>query len=245
MEPADAQSHYNEKLLLLPGIGTRYRMPEIPAESKHKTRADFQLPEGKVLYLFPQSLFKVHPDTDRLLVDVLAQNIDATLVMFASHSPGVTQRFVARMHRAFEAAHLPSAGRVKILPGLGHGDYKRVNQLCDVMLDSLHWSGGNTSLDALAAGIPIITLPGTMMRGRQSGAMLKMIGLDELVVADVNDYVSLAVALGRDSARRHQLSEKICANRHGLFDDPRPAGQLNALFSMMAAGVRPAADGKG
>lgn len=239
MEPADAQAHYNERLLLLPGIGTRYRMPEVPAASKHKTRADFQLPDGKVLYLFPQSLFKVHPDTDRLLVEILAQNSDAVLVMFASHSPGVTQRFVARLQRAFAAAGLPSAGRVKILPGLDHGDYKRVNELCDVMLDSLHWSGGNTSLDALAAALPIITLPGAMMRGRQSAAMLSMIGLRDLVAADPKDYVNLAVALGKDAVRRQQLAEKIRANRHQLIDDPRPTRQLNESFAMMAAGTQP------
>jgi predicted O-linked N-acetylglucosamine transferase (SPINDLY family) len=27
------------------------------------------------------------------------------------------------------------------------------------MLDSVHWSGGNTSIDAIAAGLPIVTLP--------------------------------------------------------------------------------------
>ncbi len=234
MEPPGAATHYNEQLLLLPGIGTRYQMPVIPAESSTKTRADFQLPEDRLLYLFPQSLFKVHPDTDRLLVDILAANDNAVLVMFASHAPGVTQRFVARLHRAFAAAGLAPAGRVKILPGMGHGDYKRVNQLCDLMLDSLHWSGGNTSLDALSTGLPIVTLPGAMMRGRQSAAMLSMIGLQDLIVHDPDEYVRLAVDLGRNVSRRRQLSERILANRHRLYDDAAPTRVLGEFFISMA-----------
>ncbi len=63
---------------------------------------------------------------------------------------------------------------------MGHADYLRVNALCDVFLDTLHWSGGNTTLDALAAGLPPVTLPGAYMRGRQSFAMLRMLGLEEL-----------------------------------------------------------------
>jgi glycosyltransferase involved in cell wall biosynthesis len=38
-------------------------------------------------------------------------------------------------------------------------EYLRVNLACDVMVDSLHWSGGNTSLDALHCGLPVVTIP--------------------------------------------------------------------------------------
>ncbi|HZQ60325.1 MAG TPA: tetratricopeptide repeat protein, partial [Casimicrobiaceae bacterium] len=41
MEPPDAPEHYTERLVLLPGIGTRYIRPEVPQEA---TRAAFDLP---------------------------------------------------------------------------------------------------------------------------------------------------------------------------------------------------------
>ncbi|MGH8799691.1 MAG: tetratricopeptide repeat protein, partial [Casimicrobiaceae bacterium] len=41
METADAQSHYTEKLILLPGIGTRYDRPALPAPG---SREQFSLP---------------------------------------------------------------------------------------------------------------------------------------------------------------------------------------------------------
>ena len=54
-----------------------------------------------------------------------------------------------------------------VLPAVPHDDYQRVNLACDAMLDTLHWSGGNTTLDALACGLPVVTLPGAFMITRQ------------------------------------------------------------------------------
>ena len=73
MEPDNAQRHYSEKLVLLPGLGTRYAMPAMPAnETAQKKREDFLLPADKTLYLLPQSLFKIHPDNDALITALLS-----------------------------------------------------------------------------------------------------------------------------------------------------------------------------
>jgi len=240
MEPPGAQSHYNERLLTLPGIGTRYDLPQISAQVAAKTRADYQLPEEAHLYLFPQSLFKVHPANDRLLVAAIANDPDSLLVMFAGQNQFVTQKFVARLSAEFAAQGLPTQGRVKILPAVGHDDYKRINQLSDLMLDTLHWSGGNTSLDALAMGLPVVTLPGEFMRGRQTMAMLKLLGVEELIAQSPEDYLAIARKLGTDRPYRDQVSQRILANRAQLFDDaapPRALGQILARLAFEPAGA--------
>ncbi|MBL8521618.1 MAG: tetratricopeptide repeat protein, partial [Betaproteobacteria bacterium] len=165
MEPADAATHYAERLHLLPGIGTRYPAPAAEP-AKARSRDEFQLPAHGPLVLLPQSLFKIHPDNDGLIVRVLAELPEATLVMFAGQNQAITRRFVDRLRGAFDRAGLAAQGRVKILPSLSHADYLAVNRLCDFMIDTLHWSGGNTTLDALASGLPVVTWPGKFMRGR-------------------------------------------------------------------------------
>ena len=112
-----------------------------------------------------------------------------------------------------------------------------MNQVCDVMLDTLHWSGGNTSLDALASGLPVVTLPGDLMRGRQSRAMLEMMGVDELVASDRADYVEKAVALGRDRDRRRALAERIAAARGVLFERDEPVRALEDFLERAARGA--------
>ncbi len=235
MEPAHAkaQTHYNERLLTLPGIGTRYDLPTLATNISSKSRADYQLPEDAHLYLFPQSLFKVHPANDRLLVAAMANDPKGVLVMFVGQNVGVTQKFTARLSAAFTEQGIAPQGRVKLLPFVTHDDYKRINALCDVMLDTLHWSGGNTSLDALAMGLPIVTLPGEFMRGRQTMGMLTLLGVDELIATSTDDYLAIAKRLATDKRHRDEVSAKILANLPRLFNDPAPPKALGEMLQQM------------
>ncbi|MGA8033549.1 MAG: hypothetical protein WCB48_14260, partial [Casimicrobiaceae bacterium] len=226
MEPEGAGAHYTEPLLTLPGVGTCYRSLVLPDAG---SRAKFGLPESVPLFLCPQSLFKVHPDNDDLFAEVLEANPGALLVMFDGRHPRVTDIFTRRMARALDARGV-AAERLRILPPVPHDDYLRINLLCDAMLDTLHWSGGNTSLDALACGLPIATLPGAFMRGRQSAAMLRIVGVPELVADDRAGYVALATRLARDPQWRGDLATCIRAARSLLFDTKAPVEAFASLL---------------
>jgi CRISPR-associated protein Csy1 len=117
MEPPDAAIHYTERVLTLPGIGTCYRQPALPERA---SRERFNLPEDRVLLLCPQSLFKVHPDNDALFAEVLAANPRATLVMFDGRHPRVTDRFVRRVTRVFDAHGVSARDRLIVLPASPH-----------------------------------------------------------------------------------------------------------------------------
>jgi len=228
MEPTQAQEHYRERLALLPGLGTRYAIPRAEATG---SRADFSLPEDKTLYLVPQSLFKIHPDNDDLVARVLERDPRGVAVMFTSPRDQVTADFGVRLHQALARRNLSMEDRVLFLESsLTHENYVRLNELCDVMLDTAHWSGGNTSLDALAAGLPIVTLPGRLMRSRQSQAMLRALGCDELVTSDADGFVAKAVELGTNVDLRRSLSERILANRGELFERDEPVRALEAFL---------------
>lgn len=227
MEPENACEHYTEKLVLLSGIGTNYTKPACfsPAD-----RQRFSLPAERHLYLCPQSLYKIHPDNDEIFLDILEQDQQATLVFFQGMFTTVTQAFMARLERGMAARKLAVLKRVIFLPRMDHDAYLQVNRSCDVMLDTLHWSGGNTSLDALACGLPMVTLPGEFMRGRQSYAMLKAMGLDELIAQDKNDYVAIALRLGTDAAWRKEIQQRIAQNMGKIFENELPVRELEQFL---------------
>jgi CRISPR-associated protein Csy1 len=227
MEPDDAQAHYSERLVLLDGIGTWYSKPVLPAA---KQRADFALPEGRTLYLCPQSLFKIHPDNDALLARVLERDPNGVLVLFAGRHPDITGALFRRLTQAMRARGIDPKDRGVILPPVSHADYLCINMLCDVMLDTLHWSGGNTSLDAIACSLPVVTLPGEFMRGRQSYAMLKLIGLDELIAADQDDYVEIATRLGTDRAWRNEVARHLSVNCDVIFNKETALRQMEQFY---------------
>jgi CRISPR-associated protein Csy1 len=180
--------------------------------------------------LYPQSLFKVHPENDELIAAVLAAAPAATLVLFEGRHPALTDRFMRRLERAFVARGLAIRERALVLPSLSHPDYLRVNRVCDAMLDTLHWSGGNTSLDALACGLPIVTLPGALMRGRQTAGMLDVMGAHDLIARSRDDYVRIAVKLATDAPWREEQCRRIVKGRDRLFDDRAPIDRLQAFL---------------
>ncbi len=235
MEPDDAAASYRERLVLLPGLGTRYAMPAAP---KQATREEFELPADATLYLVPQSLFKIHPGNDTLLAEVMARDPKGRLVFFAAPYDAVTATFQARLSAALAHHGLKLEERAIFLPYMAHAPYLRVNAVCDVMLDTLHWSGGNTSLDALACGLPVVTLPGHLMRGRQSMAMLRLLGVDELVASDAADYVAKAARIGTDREMRAALSGRIKAGLPTLFDRDEPIRDLENFLERAVREVR-------
>jgi predicted O-linked N-acetylglucosamine transferase (SPINDLY family) len=114
---------------------------------------------------------------------------------------------------------LEPAHHLVFLPNLSNQDFFELVRLSDVYLDTFDWSGGNTSLEAAAHGIPIVTCPGRFMRGRHSTAILKRIGIEETVAADEDDYIRIAVELGSDRDFRRAVRDRMIAGLPHLYDD--------------------------
>jgi CRISPR-associated protein Csy1 len=239
METAEADAHYREKLLRLPGIGTAYPRPEAPGTAgmpPQRSRSELGLPEDRTLYLCSQAAFKIHPDADALLARAVCADPKGTLVLFEARHPAVTDRLMKRLSRAFASLGEDVRARTMVLPFMTRADYLQVNGAMDLMLDTLHWSGGNTSLDALACGLPTVTLPGRFMRGRQTAGMLSLLGVPELVAADADDYLRIAAAVAADRDFRNALSARICAGLPRLFDDSGPVRTMQDFYADWAFG---------
>jgi protein O-GlcNAc transferase len=240
MEPAGAAAHYKEQLLLLPGIGTRYCASKPVALNVKNERKSLGFPLDKTLYLFPQSLFKIHPGNDAIVAEILRRDPRGVLVMFPGENPAAMERCFARLEKAVSVVGLTTADRVMRLKSVDHATYKRINTVCDVMLDTLYWSGGNTSLDALSVGLPIVTHVGEFMRGRQSMGMLSLMNLDELIARDNEDYIRIALRLGTEPEHRADISQRILARHESIFGDVRPIQALHTKLRALA-GVEPPA----
>lgn len=220
MEPDNANEHYAERLITLPHIGTRYpRPPAAPTLD----RAAFGLPPDKRLYLFPHSPFKIHPDCDDMLCRLLHQDDSALLVMVETYNKTQWPVMRDRMQRAMQGAGVGSfEDRVIVLRPMARPYYLALHDHCDVLIDTLHFSGGNTTLDALAMGLPVVTVEGRLMRGRQSAAMLSLIGRDDLVCQDVASVLQCVQQLARAAPDRKALREQA----EILFEDETAVTQL-------------------
>lgn len=237
LEPPDAATHYRERLQLLPGLGTSYPTPPPPSTL---SRRELGLPEHGVLLLCAQSPFKWTPAFTRSVAAVLAGAPATRLIVFDSPDAARSRVFDRYLAQHFQPFDVNTADRVIRLPQRGRRDFLATLAHSDLALDSFGFSGGNTSLDAFSVGLPVLTLPGPFMRGRQTMAMLQTLGAvpsAALIARDASDYVLRAVALAGDDAARHALREQITASRAALFDDPAPVAALRHWL-LVATGRR-------
>ena len=226
MEPADAETHYTERLVRLPGLAVAYAPP--PTEVAAVRREAIGLRPEAVAFWCCQHLPKYQPEFDRVFARI-ARGADSAQFVFISSPRGdaLTERFRARLARAFAAEGVDIRRHVVFLPRLTTAEFLGVAAVCDVFLDSIGWSGLNSALESLAAvDLPIITWPGPLMRGRHCLAILQMLGISETIASSEAEYVDVAVRLARDPALRAALRAKTAAGKAKLYADPAPVRAL-------------------
>ena len=105
-----------------------------------------------------------------------------------------------------------------------------------VFLDTIGFSGFNTAMQAVECGLPIVTREGRFMRGRLASGILKRMGLSDLVAQTEADYVALAVRLVQDRGYHKQVSGRLEASRHVLFNDMAAIRALEDFLVDVAGG---------
>ena len=137
------------------------------------------------------------------------------------------QPFLDALRDPTAARAIKARGQVKFLPRLNARAFRQALKLADVVLDPFHWSGGGTSLDAFACDLPVVSLPGRFMRGRQTAAMLRMLETKPLIASDVDGYVRTAIEVASNKTLNRDLRALISTNKRVLFD----RNDLNTQFA--------------
>ena len=84
-------------------------------------------------------------------------------------------------------------------------EFLEVFQRIDIALDPFPYNGGTTTCEALWMGIPVLTLPGSVIVSRIGLSILSSVGLPELVAHSAEDFVALAARLAGDLPRLAEL----------------------------------------
>jgi predicted O-linked N-acetylglucosamine transferase (SPINDLY family) len=109
------------------------------------------------------------------------------------------------------------------------------HRLADVFLDTLPFNAQTTAVDALWAGLPVLTCLGESSFGRIAGSVLMALGMPELVAASLEDYEAHAVRIGLDSGYARDLKEKLERNKveAPLFDTARLTRHMESAYEQM------------
>jgi predicted O-linked N-acetylglucosamine transferase (SPINDLY family) len=225
-EPPGAAAHYSERLFELQGLPTLayYFQPALPAALP--SRADLGLPADAHLYVCGQTLFKLHPDLDGIFRRILERDGSGQILLFTGECSEWSVRLMKRFRRTLAGV----AERVRFLPHQTYDRFLHILRAADVVLDTLHFNGMNTSIDAFSVGTPVVTLPTGLQRGRFTQAMYRAMEIDWGVARDAEDYAALAVAAATDPERQQALRRLILERNHLLFEDRRAVAEFERFF---------------
>lgn len=230
-EPDNGDDFYSERLVRLQHLPLCFERPG--DVDPLKTRRDFGLPDDRRLYFCGQTLFKIHPEFDELLSRILHSDPQGMVVLVAGHQEHWTKLLRERLARTIPL----EISRLTILPRQSLDDFRQLLSLSDVVLDTIHFNGGTTTFETLARGAPLVTLPGTMMRSRQTLAAYRTMGVLDCVAQDADDYVRLAVRLANDRPWRNEVREKILATCDRLFGDHGIVAEVASWIRIVGRGA--------
>jgi predicted O-linked N-acetylglucosamine transferase (SPINDLY family) len=104
--------------------------------------------------------------------------------------------------------------------------------LADLFLDTAPYNAHTTAIDALWAGLPVLTLIGNSFASRVAASALNAAGLPDLITKTAAAYEALALGLARDPAQLQAIRTKLAEGRRTapLFDTAAFTRDLEAAF---------------
>lgn len=226
-EPADAQDHYSEQLQRL-AYGAYYFEPAV-LPTDMLSREALGLPASGRLYVCPMVLFKIHPDFDVAVSRILEQDPDGHVIFFHDRKYTHWSTLLGARFDTTVASIVRS--RVHFVPWQTDPDnFLRVIHHSSVILDPFHFGLGSTAIAVCSVGTPFVTLPSRYARGRYAMHCANVLGVEECVAHDVQDYVRIALAVANDAAMRANIRERILLNQSALLGNTEGVENVKSFF---------------
>lgn len=145
-----------------------------------------------------------------------------------------SQRTAEQLRREIIGGSIDAA-RVQVLPRMDLDRYFPLFDDVDIALDSLPYSGGTSTCDALWMGVPVVTAPGTRSASRSCASLLASAGLGDWIAASPAGYAELAASKAADrralAGLRATLRQRLRASP--VMDEARFTRALEAALRGM------------
>jgi hypothetical protein len=182
-ESKTAQENYSEKLVLIPGIGAH---PVFPNYTRKHPKSDMFLinccwTSAKINYPMLQVLQEIQQRASKPIV----------FQFFPSWTVGRYQNAIPFMRGLADLF-----GKNAIAYGnMPYQDYLEKMEAAQFTLDSYPFGGYNTIVDSLFVGCPVVTWEGNYFYNRASSAVMRKVGITNLIATNRQEYIDKALML--------------------------------------------------
>lgn len=205
------QAYLLERLLPMQGCVFPYRHIA-PASQHHYQRKKLGIGKNAIVVGAFVSLTKLSPRCLALWRQVL----DALPSAVLAFSPPNIEAKTSYLQR-LKVAGIPASRAVFIPPGKDDAHNQARYTLVHMVLDTLPYGGVNGTLEALDAGVPVVTLCGERHGERTSFSILTNLGVTATTARNEQEFIDIVKRLANDQTFYASVTDAI---RRGLADSP-------------------------
>jgi len=227
----DAHRYQIEAPLVLDGCVLPVRRVR-PAEETPITRGALGIAEDAIVFGTFVSLNKLSPRCLGLWRMIL-ERVPRSVLAFSPHQQAARALFLRRL-----ASFGIEASRIAFIPWtLREAEDRARYRLIDVVLDTMPYTGGDTSAAALDMGVPVVTRVGERAAERMTYSLLAHLGVTDTAAQTDGAYVDIACRLAGDGAWRASIAAAIEAKlpQSGLADIDRYTRSLETAYERAVA----------
>jgi protein O-GlcNAc transferase len=227
----DAAAYQIDAPLVLDGCVLPVRRVA-PAAAPPITREALGLSAGAVVFGTFVSLLKLSPRCLMLWRTIL-ERVPGSVLAFSPRRESGQALFVRRL-----ASFGIDPSRIAFIPWTMIEATDRARyRLVDVVLDTLPYTGGDTTAAALDMAVPVVTRVGERAAERMTYSLLAHLGVVATVARSDDEYVAIACRLAQDGAWRASIAAAIAERlpQSGLADLDRYARSLEAAYERAVA----------
>jgi predicted O-linked N-acetylglucosamine transferase (SPINDLY family) len=220
--------HYSENVVWLPHTYWANDSKR-PIAQRTPSRAEAGLPEGAFVFCCFNNPAKITPDTFSVWMRLLVA-MPGSVLWLLDHNAAAKRNLGAEAQ-----ARGVAPARLVFAPQLEPSAHLARHRIADLALDTFYYNAHTTAVDALWAGLPVLTCPGQTFASRVGASLLHALGLPELIASSSAEYESLAQSLAGDRERLAAIRTKLTRNlgTHPLFDTALFTRHMEGAYTAM------------
>jgi len=218
--PEAHERYYAEKILRLPNSFLPHDSSRAIASTVY-SRDKLGLPSSGFVFCCFNNGYKITPEVFAGWMRILAR-VPNSVLWLSQNNEAATDNLRREAERLVFAKRMDSPA-----------EHLARHRAADLFLDTRPYNAHATAINALWAGLPVLTLPGEGFASRVAASLLKAVQLPELIATSAANYEDMAVHMAENPQFHAGIKARLAQNRAGapLFDTRRFTRHLETGYS--------------
>ena len=224
IESENSDKNFSEKLICSESLPMFYYKPKV------KNMLDVEKISKINLYSCPQTLFKLHPDFDKIIEGIQKKDKNSIFYFIKDPKKTLYNIFINRLKKNSKI----NTDRIHFLEKMNWEEYINHCGRSSVLLDPLYFGAGNSFYESMFYGTPTITMPTNYTKSRLVLGAYNQMKISDMklnpVVKTIDEYVNTAVEIANNRNLidiKHQFKFKA---ESSLYENEKSITDLESVL---------------